>query len=74
MYYCYNSIILFWVKDVRKEIGEQYVLQLPCATAQCRYTCGLGVLEQSFALFVCASTEQGCWWQLIKFFNWNCSQ
>ena len=68
MYYCYNSIILFWVKDVRKEIGEQFVLQLPCATAQCRYTCGLGVLEQSFALFVCASTAgQGSWWQLIKF-------
>ena len=62
MYYCYNSIILFWVKDVRKEIGEQYVLQLPCATAQCMYTCGLGVevsiFSQNFSLAFCTTNSK----------------
>ena len=48
-----------------------YYSYLPGA-AQCSYTCGQAVLEQSFALFVWASTGQGSWWQgnWLNFLNW----
>ena len=59
-----------WKEENRWTICTYYSY-LPGA-AQCSYTCGQAVLEQSFALFVWASTGQGSWWQgnWLNFLNW----